>query len=221
MIEINKSLVQNFSLDTNYITPPLDFLVNLKDEGMYIGEVFKDDRFYCKIQISCKKSAPDYQTDIELSELSSIKPNHFEVLPDGYAVFYLSEGEEKYNIQLEKNDDLIFDNQSILGNELVGITLFTPGDYECTNDSPVSSLSINVTEVSNDQYNENEPIEVEIIESGFSKSDITIESGQAILFKLAKDSRLRINPINNQEEKKMKASWSESVKSIKKQNTKS
>ncbi len=220
MIELNKSLVQKFDLDTNYITPPIDFLINLKEEGTYIGEVFKNGQFHCKIQISCKSSAIDYQTDIELSELSTTNTNIFELLPDGYAIFYLSDSEDEYNVQLEKDSQLIFDNQSILGNELVAITLITPGDYICKNDFPDSSLSVKVIEITNDQYEDNEPVEVEITENGFSKSNISVESGQAILFKLAKGSRLTISPKTNDEKKKMKDSWDEPLKNIKKQNLK-
>ncbi len=220
MIELNKNLVQNFDIDTNYITPPIDFIVNLKTEGVYEGEVFINERFHSKLQILCNVNSPDFQLDIELSKLKENQTNKFSILPDGYLVFFLSEGEEYYHIQLMKDDTIIFDNRSLQGNELLALTLVTPGKYICVNENPISTMKILVEEIVGDEYEETEPIEILITENGFSKSQIVIESAQAILFSLYKNCRLKITPENESELNKMNNSWTGALMNIKKENNK-
>jgi hypothetical protein len=220
MIELNKSLVQGYHIDTNKITPPVDFLINIKEEGIYEGEVFLNEQFHSKIQISCSSNSQDNQIDIELSELSTTSVNKFSVLPDGYVIFYISEGDDFYHIHLNKGEVTIFDNRNIKGNELVAITLVTPGNYICKNDDPNSTMTINVAEVSDDTYEEEEPVQVKITESGFSISQVEVKSAQAILFELAKNSRLKISPETENEQAKMNDSWNESNENIRKENKK-
>jgi hypothetical protein len=160
------------------------------------------------------------QIDIELSKLSTNTVNKFSVQPDGYAIFYISEGDDYYHVQLNQGEDAIFDNRKIEGNVLVAITLVTPGKYICENDEPTSSMKIEVKEVSNDTYEEEEPVQIKITENGFSVPNVQIESAQAVLFELAKNSRLKISPETENEQLKMTKSWEESMVNISKENKK-
>ena len=220
MIELNTSLVRNFEIDTNNITPPIDFLINLATEGTYDGEVLKNDRFFAKIQVNCQSDSAHFQQDIELSELSENGVNAFSVQPGGYLIFYITEGDDYYSIHLNKDETMIFDNRNITGNELLALTLVTPGNYQCTNTHPQSTLAIEVRESSEDSFDEPEPVQVKITDTGFSEERVSIESAQAILFELRKGSRLEVVPESEDELVKMLHSWDEAFDSIRKENTK-
>lgn len=210
MFGLNTSFVMGFDIDSFHITPPIDFMIPVKDLSKYFGEITRNGNAWCKIVIDCTEDSPDFQVDINLTDLALNSTNTYSVRPEGYIVLNSSVGSDRFSVKIANKDkQKFFDNQSLNGTELIAITLVTPGIYLATDiRNNTLQCTIEVTAPTPETVDSIvNPFKVTLSENAISVHNVQLVSGQPLIFDVFKDSHLVIKPKDDHMRIAMADSW--------------
>jgi len=203
MEKLNLDFLAKTVVDSCEIVPPIVFYVPINKKGLYDGEVFAGNRNVAKISVRVSNDAYQKQENIDLNSLKREGINVFDLRTDGYLVFYSQTGREAYRVIVSGNDKIIFDNTRLSGEEMITVTLMTPGKYNMRDASSGAQGSIEIlTPKEGDVSTINEPFIIQIIENSFVtkdgdeiKSTIKITMGTYLFFsKVMEDTHLKFEP---------------------------
>jgi hypothetical protein len=199
----NPAFFRRFDDTSQSINSSLMVCHPLKDkEGVFTGNVYQRGKFLGNFTISNSPNEKNTQADIDLASFISERnadcckdgvKNVFAVKLGGYMVFFTSNGENGFHVELKSGEAIIYSTQKLQKNDLVVTIILRPGLYEILGSTGKCSVSVEVPKETDDlQKNAAQATNISLTEKGFSKTEIKASVGSGLVIALETDSNIDI-----------------------------
>jgi len=167
----------------------------MPEEGYYNGKIFHKGIVVRTFILNVSEEHKNSQVDIDLFSLPLEKnfggatlQNNYNLMPKGYIVLYVSEGDGRYSIILEstKKRKVYNTAEYLIKSDLFVVTLLRPGIYKMIDkgNNNEGQITVKYPIIGKKRFIPNEPIKITVTEKGFSKSDISLNPSEAVLFQI-------------------------------------
>ena len=116
--------------------------------------------------------------------------------PSGYVVFYVSQGEGGYSVEVSGPDGKpSFDSTGLLDGDLFALSLLAPTTYAMTNAAGKARGTIEVGSVPSELARNLSSVETVYVDAStnqFTPASVSVVSGQGIVFRIKEPSRIVI-----------------------------
>ncbi|HKO61290.1 MAG TPA: hypothetical protein VJV03_09035 [Pyrinomonadaceae bacterium] len=213
--KINHHLFTQVNLDSGAITCAASIVHNFAQLGTYSGSVMRADQRETEFHLVVTKESKNMQVDIDLSEVGRAASatdkcacnnelqadRHFEVNPEGYVVFYVSQGPGGYSVSVTgKADDentVQFDSTQLRYGDLFIVSLLRPGLFSLTNTNGAKGdLVVAYPRRGGEANLKNmQPVEIRCLEKEFvpPKVELQVVQGQIYRIETKEGSRIKID----------------------------
>lgn len=201
---VNHTLISRTSVDSGSITPHGMVIHQLREPGEYQGTLLLGDAPAAGFTISVEREVEAQQVDIDLFALhhgaagTHEGASRFTVRPEGYAVFYVSQGRGGYAVVMrrqgeERRRESAFDSRRLSEGDLFAVTLLRPGTYSVRNTEGRGQARIVVAypERGNAPYTPPDAVQVRCSREGFKPRQIEVRSAQGQVYSFDTPSRLQ------------------------------
>lgn len=175
-------------------------------EGNYTAHVYQNNKLLGDFDITCSATETQTQADIDLSHFIDVKKENccceegakrfFSVKQDGYIVFFTSNGENGFHVDLKKGNEVFYSTKKLQKGDLVITIILRPGLYEITGASGKCTLSVDVpTELEDYQKHLSQANNITLTAQGFSKNEIKAYPGNGLVISLETPSPIDIKMV--------------------------
>lgn len=201
---VNHNLITRTSVDSGSLSPHGMVIHQLREPGEYQGTLLLGDEPVAEFTITVDKEAGAQQVDIDLFALqhgassSHEGTSRFVVQPEGYVVFYVSQGRGGYAVMIrepgERRRESVFDSRRLADGDLFALTLLRPGTYSVRNSEGRGQARIVVAypEAGNAPYRAPDAVNIRCGREGFKPRQIEVRSAQGQVYSFDAPSRLQI-----------------------------
>jgi hypothetical protein len=211
-LSVNRHLFTQTTLDSGSLTMGLAVIHNFSEEGDYFGTILhKENEDVGNFQLTIDRECPAMQADIDLFKLhqpvlgkskcnSSTSENErrFILNPNGYAIFYVSNGAGGYSAMVGESrggiQSRIFNSLELMEGDMFAVTMVRPGYYKVINtyDRTRGELFMAYPKIGKVPYRPPSPISIECTKDGLAPNSIKIEYAQGQLYRFKTPSRIKI-----------------------------
>lgn len=211
-LSVNRHLFTQTTLDSGSLTMGLAAIHNFSEEGDYFGTIlYKEKEDVGNFQLTIDRECPAMQVNIDLFKLhqpvpgkskcnSSTSENErrFILNPNGYAIFYVSNGAGGYSVMVGESrggvQSRIFNSLKLMDEDMFAVTMVRPGYYNVINicNRTRGELFVAYPKIGKVPYRPPNPISIECTKDRLAPNRIKIENAQGQLYRLKVPSRIKI-----------------------------
>ncbi|MDN5216638.1 hypothetical protein QQ020_31505 [Fulvivirgaceae bacterium BMA12] len=200
-IKINKTAFSHTSF-SNEDLGSLSYIVHqLPKKGYYNGKIYQGKKVIDHFELTCSDEFKTRQVDIDIcsfrnTPISEKGKSGFKVGPEGYVVFFNSQGTSGLRVRLDLLEKEkfrnTFDNTKLGKGDLLVFTLLRPGSYRALASNARSGLNLEVQypteKLLTRRQDLNKPVEIEVGKKGFNINSAKLLPGQGLLFRFQEPS---------------------------------
>lgn len=190
---INTIAMNKTSYDSTYIGVLSYHVIQLKEEGNYIGHVVTEKGTVNSVTINVSDDHKNIQSNIDFynfSDGSKTDKNNlkYELKTDGYLVLMNSQRDDKLRMKIEKigktkGGSLFSDTKSIIEGQLYACTLLRPGNYEVSyNNKKAGNIVVVYPTASVNKELLNEGVRIKVGKNGLEEKEIKALPMQGLVF---------------------------------------
>jgi hypothetical protein len=216
---VNRHLFTQTTLDSGSLTMGLAVIHKFSETGEYFGTIHhREKKDVGSFQLTIDRECPIMQADIDLSKLyqpsrgesickrsSNENERRFILNPNGYAIFYVSNGAGRYALTVVEARREVqaktFDSRKLIEGDMFAATMIRPGIYIVTNayNKAKADLSVAYPKIGTVPYHPPNPILIECTKDRFEPNFIKIETAQGQLYRIRTPSRIKIELVEPKE----------------------
>jgi hypothetical protein len=157
-LRVARDIVMQQDFDSAALTPLCSLIHFIEQPGLYIGEVVHGDNVVGSFRVQAVGDGAARQANIDLALVRGMQEPVHLVLAGGALVFHSSSGTIGYAVKLwragEKRRTVEFDSRKLGADDLFGVTLLYPGNWEVTDekDRPLCGLTVKACKRSKKPY---------------------------------------------------------------------
>lgn len=212
---IDRFIFSQANVDSGSLTMLASVVHRFLEPGAYFGKIKRGENEVGQFKIMVEHSPPmqsSVKIDLKALDASPSEQSKntecscFNLVPEGYALFFVSTGAGGYNIEITKPENegkKTFDNRELTSQDMFVATLLRPGTYRITNTltKAEAELKIIYPQIGKTPR-QSQTIQVECTEKAVNPSKITANPGQGVVFSFKVPSRIKIELVTPEDKPK-------------------
>lgn len=224
---INKTAIQKTNYDSTYVGALSYHIIQIKEEGNYIGHVICNNEVINQINVNTSEKHKNMQANVDFQKFGFNNNTQkqaklkYEIKSGGYLMLFNSWGDTPYKFKLEKvgkkpDAKIICDTNKLKEGDLYACTLLRPGAYDVIcNGKKTSKIYVEYPTEKTKKKKLSEGVRVPIYTKGIKNKEIYVLPMQGLVFELHTGCCIQVNLVKEEKFKGLVYGKSKSLKKIK------